>query len=141
MFLDSAYIAKFYLNERDSLAVRKKAQGADVLISSAWSIGEVTCAFHRHLRQGELNPSQFHELLRAFLGHVDGGVWTLVPVTEPLLRRMSLQMTSLPAGVFLRTGDAIQLASAQEVGEREVWTSDRHMLAAAPHFGLIGRTA
>jgi predicted nucleic acid-binding protein len=101
----------------------------------------VTCAFHRHLRQGELNPSQFHELLRAFLGHVDGGVWTLVPVTEPLLRRMSLQMTSLPAGVFLRTGDAIQLASAQEVGEREVWTSDRHMLAAAPHFGLIGRTA
>jgi predicted nucleic acid-binding protein len=41
----------------------------------------------------------------------------------------------------MRGGDAVHLATALEIGEREVWTGDRHMLAAAPHFGLIGRTA
>jgi antitoxin (DNA-binding transcriptional repressor) of toxin-antitoxin stability system len=43
--------------------------------------------------------------------------------------------------VIERSGDAVHLATALEIGELEVWTSDRHMLAAAPHFGLIGRTA
>ncbi|MBZ5727663.1 MAG: hypothetical protein LAP87_22025 [Acidobacteriia bacterium] len=38
-------------------------------------------------------------------------------------------------------GDAAHLATAQEMGEREIWTSDRHLLAAASHFGLEGRTA
>ena len=42
---------------------------------------------------------------------------------------------------LLASGDAVHLATALEIGELEVWTSDRHMLAAAPHFGLIGRTA
>jgi hypothetical protein len=27
-----------------------------------------------------------------------------------------------------------------ELGEGEIWTSDRRMLAAAPHFGLVGRS-
>jgi predicted nucleic acid-binding protein len=46
-----------------------------------------------------------------------------------------------PASLYLRSGDAVHLATALEIGELEVWTSDRHMLAAAPHFGLIGHTA
>jgi predicted nucleic acid-binding protein len=141
MYLDSAYIAKWYLNEPDSHAVRERVRGADSLISSAWSIGEVTCAFHRHLRQGELSPPQFRELLRIFHDHIERGIWTLVPVSEQLLKRVSLRMGAIPAAVYLRTGGAVQLASAQEAGEVEVWTSDRHMLAAASYFGLTGRKA
>jgi len=32
------------------------------------------------------------------------------------------------------------LGQAREIGERDVWTNDRHMLAAAPYFGLTGRS-
>jgi predicted nucleic acid-binding protein len=46
----------------------------------------------------------------------------------------------LPDGVFLRSGDAIHLVNASQAGFPEVWTNDRHLLSAAPHFGLAGRS-
>jgi predicted nucleic acid-binding protein len=49
-------------------------------------------------------------------------------------------MISAPPGLFIRTADAVHLSTAQEIGERQVWTNDRHMLAAAPWFGLEGRS-
>ncbi|HYW45109.1 MAG TPA: type II toxin-antitoxin system VapC family toxin [Bryobacteraceae bacterium] len=140
MYLDSAYIAKFYVNEHDSPAVRKLIRKADALVSSAWAQGEVACAFHRHMRDGSLDQGQFHELLRAFSEHVEAGLWCLIPVTDGLLRRTVALVSSAPAGVYLRAGDAVHLATALDADAREVWTSDRHMLAAAPHFGLTGRT-
>jgi hypothetical protein len=79
--------------------------------------------------------------LREFLAHVDSELWTIVPVTAALIRRVTSRLAALPPEVFLRAGDAVQLVSALEAGEPEVWTNDRHMLAAAPHFGLVGRTA
>ena len=141
MYLDAAYVAKYYLNEPDSPRVRKIIQGADSLTSSAWSIAEVSCVFHRYLRQGDLSAKQFQLLSREFLAHVDSELWTIVPVTAGLLRRVTSLLATLPPEVFLRAGDAVQLVSALEAGEPEVWTNDRHMLAAAPHFGLVGRTA
>jgi predicted nucleic acid-binding protein len=140
MYLDSAYIAKFYVNEPDSAAVRAAIRRAGSLVSSAWSIGEVTCVLHRHAREGSLSQAQCRELSRAFLEHADAGVWKLIPVSESLLRRMSLLVSDAPRGVYLRAGDAVHLTTAQDLGEREIWTNDRHLLAAAPHFGLTGRS-
>jgi predicted nucleic acid-binding protein len=140
MYLDSAYIAKFYVNEPDSPAVRAAIRRAGALVSSAWSLGEVSCALHRHLREGFLDSGQVRELVRAFLEHVDAGVWTLIPVSERVLRRVASSVGSAPPGVYLRAGDAVHLVTAQDIGEREIWTNDRHMLAAAPHFGLVGRS-
>lgn len=141
MYLDSAYIAKFYLNEPDSPRVRALIQGADSRVSSEWSVVEVACAFYRHLRQSQLTTRQYQELLRAFHKHVDDEVWTLVPLNSRLVRRVTAALKSLAPGVYLRSGDAIQLVSAQEAGEAEVWSSDRHLLEAAPHFGLTGRSS
>jgi predicted nucleic acid-binding protein len=141
MYLDSAYIAKFYVNERDSAAVRTAIRAAATLVSSAWSLGEVTCVFHRHMREGSLTAIQARELRDAFLEHVDAGFWTLVPIGEGLLRRMSALTSAAPADLYLRAGHAIHLTTAQEAGERQVWSSDRYMLAAAPYFGLVGRMA
>lgn len=141
MYLDSAYIAKFYVNESDSAAVRRAIRGADVLVSSMWALGEVACAFHRHLREGSLSQIQFRELLDAFRAHVGKGLWTLLPVSESVMQRMISMIRTSPASVYLRTGDAIHLASAQAAGEQEIWTNDRHLLAAAPHFGVRGKVA
>jgi len=99
MYLDSAYIAKFYVNEPDSAAVRAAIRRAGSLVSSAWSIGEVTCVFHRHAREGALSQAQCRELSRAFLEHGDAGVLSLAPVSESLLRRMSLLVSAAPRSV------------------------------------------
>jgi predicted nucleic acid-binding protein len=141
VYLDSAYLAKYYVNERDSEAVRQVIGQAPLRISSTWVIAEVTCVFHRHVREGVLSGSQAQGLLDAFLRHIHDDVWRLIPVTERLLRRASYLVSNLPAGVFLRAGDAVHLTTAAEYGEPEIWTNDRHLLAAAPHFGVTGRSA
>ena len=141
MYLDSAYIAKYYVNEPDSQRVCVLIDSADSRITSGISLVEMACVLHRHMREGALNVSQVRATLNKFLEHVENGIWTIVPVTEPLLRRANYLVSTAPADTFLRTGDAIHLMSASESGETEIWASDRHMLAAAPHFGLTGRSA
>jgi len=101
VYLDSAYIAKWYVNE---------------------------------LRQSG-------ELTGVFRKHIDSGFWTLVPLTDRLLRRILLLVGGAPPNVYLRAGDAVHLATAQDLGEPEIWSNDRHLLSAAPHFGLTGRSA
>jgi hypothetical protein len=79
-------------------------------------------------------------VVQAFGEHVEMDFWTLIPVSAAVLARMTARVAALPAGMFLRAGDAVQLASAVESGEHEIWGSDRRMLAAASHFGLTGRS-
>jgi hypothetical protein len=72
--------------------------------------------------------------------HVREGLWKLIPVSEALLRATSALIVSAPSDLFIRTAAAVHLATAQQIGESDVWTNDRHMLAAAPYFGLRGRS-
>jgi predicted nucleic acid-binding protein len=141
MYLDSAYIAKFYLNEADSPRVRRVIATANILHSSAWAIPEVTCTFHRKMREGRLDVVQYRELLQAFRDHTDSGVWTFAPITDRLLRKIVALMAALPLSTYVRSGDATHLATASDLGEDAIWSNDRHLLAAAPHFGLTGRSA
>ena len=63
-----------------------------------------------------------------------------MPVTNLILRRVEHLTRTLPTIIFLRAGDAIHIVSAVEAGFHEIWTNDRHLLAAATHFGLQGRS-
>ena len=45
----------------------------------------------------------------------------------------------LSTKVFLRAADAMHLSCAAENGFDEIFTNDRHMLAACAAFGLDGR--
>ena len=57
-----------------------------------------------------------------------------MPVTESLLRKTAMLIRSPPPDVPLRAGDAIHTATALDSGETEIWTNDRHLLAAVAHF-------
>ena len=140
MYLDSAYIAKFYVNEPNATAVRKIIRRAPSVCSSAWALLEVTCLVHRHVREGSLTVEQGRELMQVFRTHVEGDLWNLVPVSDALLRTATTLVRGLPQDVPLRAGDAIHLATALDVGESEIWTNDRHLLAAANHVGIIGKS-
>jgi predicted nucleic acid-binding protein len=64
-----------------------------------------------------------------------------MPVTESLLRKTAMLMRSPPPTFPCEPADAIHTATALETGETEIWTNDRHLLAAVAHFGLAGRSA
>ena len=44
----------------------------------------------------------------------------------------------IPSTVFVRSGDALHLACAEEHGFAQVYTNDRHMLEAARYFNVTG---
>lgn len=140
MYLDSAYIAKYYVSEVDSAAIRSLLAGRRPLISSVVCVAEVTCVFHRHAREGRISLGKARDLTTDFLQDVASKFWTLVPITDLLLHRVAFQVSAAPVTLFLRAADALHLTTAQTQGETEIWTNDRHLLAAAPHFGLAGRT-
>jgi predicted nucleic acid-binding protein len=140
VYLDTSYIAKFYFNEPESPRVRELVRNADVIHSSLWALAEFHAVIHRRLREGSSSPGDARDLTSRFSAHVEQGLWNLVPVHEALLRRTSSLMVSAPRDLFIRTADAVHLVTAHEIGEREVWTNDRHMLAAAAYFGLTGRS-
>ena len=140
MYLDTSYIAKFYFNEPESPRVRELVRKADAIHSSLWALAEFHAVLHRHLREGALSPSAARDLASRFSEHVEDGLWRLMPVNEALLRRTGALMVSAPRDLFIRTADAVHLTTAHELGEREVWTNDRHMLAAAAYFDLTGRS-
>lgn len=76
-----------------------------------------------------------------FPRHVASGIWTFTPVYEALLMRVAARLSAALPEMFLRTGDAAHLTTTRELGEPEIWTNNRHMLAAAACFGLVGLSA
>jgi predicted nucleic acid-binding protein len=140
LYFDTAYLAKCYWNEPDGKLVRTLAQEADGLFSSAICIAEMACLAHRKVREGPVSEADATIRQNLFLDDLKTGVITATPVTERLLRRVETATRALPLSCFLRTFDALHLVTAADTGFDEIWTNDRHMLAAAPHFGLTGRS-
>jgi predicted nucleic acid-binding protein len=140
IYFDSCYLAKLYLMESDSPRVRARAATSDGLACCATGRGEVVATFHRHFRENRLTQREFRQLAAQVEADVDAGVWTELPVTSSLVEAQARRMATLPANVFLRAADALHLACVADAGLREVYSSDRHLIAAAPHFGLRALT-
>jgi predicted nucleic acid-binding protein len=137
-YFDAAFIAKCYLNESGSEAVQEAAMTADGLASCEIARLEFFSLVHRHIREGHISVRESREVLADFERDEGDGVWRWLPVDRRLIRQICERVRKFPRNVFLRTGDAIHLGCARENGFGEVHTNDRHMLAAAPLFGLKG---
>lgn len=122
--------------EPDSPRVRTFAEGSDGLACCATGRGEVVATFHRHFRDKRLTRREFRQLALQVEVDLEAGLWRALPVTSSLIEFQAHRMASLPADVFLRAADALHLACAAEAGLHEVYSSDRHLVVAAPHFGL-----
>lgn len=140
-YFDTAYIAKCYVNEQDSGRVRRLLRRLGGGHSSSLCRAELASILFRHEREGSLNHEQATKLRTDFEADLDAGVWTLLHVTDSLMARVAARIGALAPRTYVRALDAIHLYTASESGFREVWTNDRHMLAAAPAFGLKGRSA
>jgi predicted nucleic acid-binding protein len=133
-YLDSGYIAKFYVDEPDSPAVRRLAESLGAVHCAALGQVEVSAALHRKRREGVFGESAFREVLAQFQGDCTNGLWTWLPMTSRILAATVAVIGDVPKSVFLRAADAIHLACARESGFTEIYTGDRHMRAAATYF-------
>jgi predicted nucleic acid-binding protein len=100
----------------------------------------LACVFQRHVRESQLTRAQATRLRDLFLADVQDDIWSLVPISERFLFRVESLMRTVPRSLYLRAGDAIHLTAAQGAGFTEIWSNDRHLLKAAPAFGLVGKS-
>jgi len=99
---------------------------------------EILCSLHRALREGRLDAEQYRAQLDQFRSDQAAAAYRWYPLTDAVLARLDPFLTTAPASTFLRAADALHLACAVENGFTEVYSNDRHFLAAAPFFGLRG---
>jgi predicted nucleic acid-binding protein len=135
-YFDSVYIAKFYLDEPESEAVRRLAESLGQVRCAQIGHIEVAAVFHRKFREGAFDAGAFREVMAQFDDDCGQGLWTWLPLTSALVQRAAVAFTHLPRPVFLRAADALHLTCAQEHGLRAIYTNDRHMSSAARHFRL-----
>jgi predicted nucleic acid-binding protein len=138
IYFDAAYIAKFYLDEPESDRVRRLAEDSGEVACCVHGRVEVLIAFHRKLRERTFSPRVFAAVLEQFEADCESAVWSWLPISAKLIETLSDRVHKLDRSVFLRSADALHLASAAEQGFKEIYSNDRHLLAAATHFGLRG---
>src|ERR1700737_3123318 len=96
IYFDTSYVAKCYLNETGSAAVRQLAQKQPALACSEYGRIEVAGTFHRNLREGLLTNAHFKVVLRQFASDDRSGVWIWLPLTSELCRKAAAQIKALP---------------------------------------------
>lgn len=138
IYLDTCYILKCYLTERGSREVRGLTQTANGLASCMLARVEFFAAVHRHFREGKLEASDVKNVFESFREDEASGYWLWHGLGGSLVEEATAMYEALPATTYLRSADALHLVCARNEGYREIYSSDRHILAAAPWFSLRG---
>ena len=138
IYLDASYLVKLYADE----------PGADAVVEWAEGKGEFACAMHgrlelisalkRHQREGSLTSQRLKAMIQLVENDEASGLSRWLPLTQELIAAACQQVLDLPSSVFLRAADALHLACAADAGLKQIYSHDRHLLAAASHFGLKG---
>jgi predicted nucleic acid-binding protein len=66
-------------------------------------------------------------------------VWTWLPFDQAVQKAVTQTCLQLDQSTFVRAGDAVHLATAALHGFSDIYSHDRHLLLAAPKFGLTGK--
>lgn len=134
LFFDASALVKRYIRERESIKVRRLLAEGDVAIARLSEV-EVASAFARLAREETISTAQRDKAMTTFIA--DLSLWTVVELTSETTHR-ARQLLLRHA---LRSGDAIQLASAMvlrdSIGELEAFVAhDVRLLQAAQAEGV-----
>ena len=136
IFCDTSAAVKIYVPERESPSVRLLFEGEDDLCLSALARVEIMSVFHKRIREGSWNQSQFLSAVRQFTKDDLGGYWTWLPLDKEILDAASKIYGTLASTAFLRSSDCIHLVTALHHNFGEVYTYDRHQSSAAHFLGI-----
>jgi predicted nucleic acid-binding protein len=136
IYFDAAFIAKFYLQEPESEAVRALTEDSAGIVSLVIGRLETELVFSRKLREGAVTPQGHEALIAQFRIDCEDGLWRWLPVTDELVASAQEATRRLPVDVFVRSLDALHLTCARWHGYEHIYSNDKNLLRAAPHFGL-----
>jgi predicted nucleic acid-binding protein len=136
LYFDAAFIAKFYLQEPESEAVRALTEDSAGVVSLVIGRLETELVFSRKLREKVLTPGGHEVLVAQFQIDCEDGLWNWLPVTDELVTAAQEATRGLPSGTFVRSLDALHLTCARWHGYERIYSNDKNLLRAAPHFGL-----
>jgi predicted nucleic acid-binding protein len=139
LYFDTAYLVRCYIPEIGHELVRDLADDQDSIASCELARVEFASAVHRKVRDGWLTARQAKIVWKQFDLDAEAGHLVWFPVSSSILGRACTRIRILDRSVPLRALDAIHLACARENGFEEIFSNDRHLLSAAPHFGLKAR--
>ena len=139
-YFDSGYLVKCYVPEPGSAEVRALAVRLEHIACSEFGRMELHAALHRKLREGAVSRSDLDVVFRQIDLDERGRLWAWLPLTERIMADVAAAFRVLPESVFLKTGDAVHLATAKAYSFTELWSGDARLIAAAAHLGIAGRS-
>lgn len=135
LYFDTSYLVRLYIQEPGWEKVCELSAKHAIACCSLGRT-ELYASFHRKLREKHLSVSNYELLIAQFEHERKHLKW--LPFSEAVIERVNATYVHLPSNAFLRSADAIHLASAAEAGLSEIYTNDRNILACARYFGLAG---
>lgn len=133
---DTSTLAKYYVPENDSAAVRSRLDNEDHVALSELARAELMGVFHRRLRERKWTKDEFLAVVRQFSKDDIGGYWSWLPLDGVIVEQSVKTFTTLPENIFLRTADCLHLVTALHHGFAEIHTHDTHQIQAAAALGL-----
>jgi len=140
IFCDTSTLAKYYVPETDSAAVRARLDREDQAMFSELARAEIMGVFHCRLRERKWTRNEFLAVVRQFSKDDIGGLWTWAPLDGGILQQAAQTYATLPESVFLRTADCLHLVTALHHRFAEIHTHDAHQIKAASALGLTSVT-
>jgi predicted nucleic acid-binding protein len=110
----------------------------DTIACAQHGQAEVIAAFHRKYREGSLTFTTYRLVLQQFADEIRADAFRWLTLSQAILDRLGIDFERLSKRNFLRASDAVHLAIARDNGFRRIYSNDKNLLAAAPHFGVRG---
>ena len=139
-YWDTSTLVKLYVLEPDSAAFEGHLQTpAHSVVSARVTLWEAWATFRRKEAEGAIAPGAAQMLQAELLTDLGTGEWRLVEAGERVEaefnRIVDLCYRRTPP-LFIRTFDAIHLASAGVAGETEIVATDKRLREAARLLGF-----
>jgi len=138
LFLDTSYIVRLYLEDEGCTKVRHLVESRSTIATAWHARAEIVAALHRACREKRIGKREMEGFYQQFDLDCHAGLFVWQYLTESVMQRLETVFRSAPSTSFLRAADALHLACAAEYGFEKVYSNDRHLLAAAPLFGVQG---
>lgn len=137
-YYDSNYLLKLQIAEAGNTHVRAHAATVLEIHTAQHARAEFASAAFRKVREGVATAADFQRLMAQLRSDISSTTVVILPLTDSILDRIEFFFATAPATTWLRAADALHLATAAENGFTEIYSNDKHLLAAAPLFGLYG---
>lgn len=138
-YWDTSALAKLYLQESDSGTFRSLVVSASPIVTAHLTRHELRTVLRRREAEGAIVAGAANLLYQDFESDIAAGLITIQNETDAVRQKFVLALedcfSSVPA-VFIRTNDALHIASAQAAGENNFVMADHRQKAAAIHVGL-----